>query len=287
MKNKIGIIAGEDIDMPADFLKVNKITVYNYNLMWEEIGNERKNLYSNMRKYKGSLEFGVPHTSQPSVGVFKDLYNSALKENETIFVVAISSKLSGSYNAAVQAVELLDSKDRKRVTVLDSYTISCGTALIIRELVKNVKAGVPFSELENKIATILNDINVIAMIEDTYWLQKGGRLSPAIGMIINQMKKINIRPLLSVKDGKIALLKVRTNTKNKVSGIWDYLEREVGLKSIDIIITHSDNAEEAEALRKKIEKKQKWELQYINELSPVLGAHVGPDSLIVGWKTKE
>ncbi len=228
---------------------------------------------------------GSPHTSQPSIGSFKDLYDAALKKFDEIFVIAISSKLSGSYNSAVQALEQLSSKDKAKVIIIDSQTASCGTGLLVRELVSYFDKGNSNSEIIEKLEAIKQGINVVAMIDDSIWLQQGGRISPAIGMIINQMKKVNIRPLLGVKEGRIALLKVRTNATDKVKGLWEYLENELGEKKSELIITHADNKEEAELLSNLVRShKKNCNVLYVNILSPVLGAHIGPGSLIVGWR---
>jgi DegV family protein with EDD domain len=219
------------------------------------------------------------------VGLFKELYETCLKEFNEVFVVVLSSKLSGCFNSATQAVAMLDDDKRGKVHIIESPSTSSGSAFIVQELISLLKSNTPVEKIKQAVGKMLPHLHLVAMIEDSYWLQKGGRMSPAIALIVNQMKKIGIRPLLAAIDGKLALLKVRTNAKSKKQALYDYINSEIGDKKVEIIITHADNKQEADSLKTLFqEHKPKSKVLYVNQLSPVLGAHVGPDSLVVGWK---
>jgi DegV family protein with EDD domain len=286
MKNKMfGILAGEDADLPASFIN-DHIHIYQFPVIWETVLKNKDDIYKKMREYKAKMSDSTPHTSQPSVGYFKELFEKYLTTYSELFVVTVSSKLSGCYNSAVKAVEMLEKNNKSKVHIIESPSTSTDSAFIVRKLVDLAS--------HHSVKEILEEVNqskkiskIVFMIEDSFWLQKGGRITPAIAMIINQMKKIGIRPFLGAKDGKISLMKVRTHVKDKVQGLYNYIESEVADKKADLIINHADNHKEAEILKNLfVKNKPNVNVLYTNMLSPVLGAHAGPDALVVGWKIK-
>ncbi|MEO6509323.1 MAG: DegV family protein [Patescibacteria group bacterium] len=283
-KQKYGIVAGEDIDMPSDYISKHGITQYEFNLSWDGVLKNRKDIYKKMQESLNKPEAGTPRTSQPSAGVLNELFQKELKSYEELFVVTLSSKLSGCYNSAIQAKEMLDEENRSKIHIIESPSSTCGSAFLMRKLVEMIEKEASVKEILSNLDVVKQQTRLVAMIEDSYWLQKGGRMSPAIGMIVNQMKKINLRPLLTAKDGKIALLNVRTNVQDKVQALVQYLEKEISETNVELVITHADNIAEADILKKSLQKKSNIKLLYVNQLSPVLGAHLGPYSLVVAWK---
>jgi DegV family protein with EDD domain len=152
-----------------------------------------------------------------------------------------------------------------------------------------VDEGKNSQEIEKKAPEVSQQIHVIGMIETPMWLEEGGRLSPAVAMIIHQMQKIGIRPLLTVDQGKVGMLKVRTNAKDKVQSLFSYLKRELSQSnaSFELAIAHADDIEAANQLKTLLEKEQlPIKIVQISEVTPVLGVHLGPNTVLVGWIKK-
>jgi DegV family protein with EDD domain len=284
-KSSIGIIAGEDTDLPIDFIKEHNIKIYNFNLIWEGVLQNSSDIYKKMRESLTKKGQGAPYTSQPSVGVLKEIYESSLKEHNELFVVTISSKLSGCYSCALQAVTKLKKEQQSKVHVIESSFFSSGSAFLVQELIHLLNQGLSTEDIQKKVEAFQTRITMIGMIEDSVWLQKGGRISPAVAMILNQMKKVGIRPLLAAQEGKVVLLKVKANAPTKVQGIFEYFKNMIEKNNVEAIITHADNAAEAQSLSSLIQKElPQAKVLYINQLSPVVGAHVGPGALVLGWR---
>ncbi len=280
----VGVVVGEDADLSPTYVKENGIVVYDFQLNWDGVIEDRSNLYKSMRDMTRTSESQTPHTSQPSVGYFKKLFEASLKKHDEIIVVTISSFLSGCFNSAVQAAKLIDQNSQKNVHILDSHLSTGGTALIVMQILEDIKARKNITTIFQQVKELRSQVHIRAMIEDSYWLQKGGRISPAIAMIINQMKKIGVRPILGTNQGRVKLYKVRAKAQNKVQGLFEFISEEIADKRAALIITHADNDKEAQLLEKMFKKISNIKVLYAKNLSPVFGAHVGPDTLVVSWR---
>jgi DegV family protein with EDD domain len=152
-----------------------------------------------------------------------------------------------------------------------------------------VEEGKNIEEIKNKVPEIVERIHVVAMFEDPTWLEAGGRLSPAMAMIVRQMQKIGVRPLMGIDHGKVVLMKVRANAKDKVNSICEFLKKECSQQTgqYELAITHADAMEEANKLKALIEEaKLPVTVVQVGEVTPVLGAHLGPNAIVVGWIKK-
>ncbi|RRJ10272.1 fatty acid-binding protein DegV, partial [Pseudomonas aeruginosa] len=76
-------------------------------------------------------------TSQPAIGEFINLYEELAGDDVEIISIHMSSGLSGTYNTAYQASEMVDAN----VTVIDSKSISNGLAYQIKHIVELIEQG--------------------------------------------------------------------------------------------------------------------------------------------------
>jgi fatty acid-binding protein DegV len=93
--------------------------------------------------------------------------------------------------------------------------------------------------------------------------------------------------LVGVKEGAVEQVGFRLGAKNIPDALFKEIEarskkiRKQG-KKIRVVITHCDNPEDAKKL-KQLLKEIDAEVPFINLTSPVVGAHVGPGSVIAAW----
>ena len=102
----------------------------------------------------------VPKTSQPSMGTFKKYFNEALQNNDELICITISSKISGTYNSALQTKKFFDSEKQKKIHIIDSNNIDAAETLLAIKAVEIAKE-------EDDMETIINKIN--AYIPKTYF----------------------------------------------------------------------------------------------------------------------
>src|SRR5690554_6099103 len=135
---KIKIITDSTAYLAKEYAEQEKVTVVPLNyILGDEIGKEPfpGHFRDFFEKLKTTKLF--PSTSQPSAGDFFEAFNQAFEEGyESIVAILLSSKLSGTYNSAVLAKNMLDNK---RITIIDSLNAAANLKFLVEEAVNMTK----------------------------------------------------------------------------------------------------------------------------------------------------
>ena len=215
-----------------------------------------------------------PTTTQPSPGDFLEIFNKLAKETDEILVIVVSSKLSGTYQSALQAKSLFEGKCR--IEVIDSMKVAMSLGLIVISVVKAAKAGAKLDEVAHLVRQAMPRSHLIAYFETLKYLAKGGRIGKAQGML---GAMLSIKPILTVRDGEMAPL---TRVRSRTAGM-DYLYNFVaGFSNIEgLAVEHATTPADAEALVERLNPVFPRERIYRSTVSPVLGTHGGPGAIAV------
>lgn len=282
--NSIGLLVGEDADLPKNIIKKSPIDIFTFIVNWRFF-TDSSSFYAQMRK--STLE--MPTTSQPSIKMFKNLFTKSLKKYQEIIVITISESFSGTYNSANQAKKLLSDKDQKRIHIIDSESSSGSEALLTLKALQLISKEFEVDVILKNLEKIKTTIHLIGVFDDPTWLQKGGRINTVQAMIVKNMLKVGFRPILTIKDGQIITKKVQVNAKSKASALFNQFKEEVAIsnklsKQITVVITHSDCKKDATNLKDMINNYDKAiKVKFVNTISPVIGAHLGYDALLLSW----
>ncbi|MEN8251828.1 MAG: DegV family protein, partial [Bacteroidota bacterium] len=181
-----------------------------------------------------------PTTSQPIPNTYKEIYDKLLAEGNEILVLPISSKLSGSYQSAVMAKEMLPDAP---IEVVDTLSGAMAVGLILQRIQKAINAGKSLQECKELAEDLKDNVGVFITVDTLDYLHKGGRIGAASKFLGTALK---FRPVLEVKDGEfVGHEKVRTTSKAVERMIEYTLERIDGRKPLHISIMHADAEERA------------------------------------------
>jgi len=215
-----------------------------------------------------------PTTTQPPPSAFLEVYNKLAKETDEILVVTLSSKLSGTYQSALNAKSLVEEKCR--IEVIDSQTVAMGLGLIIIAAAKKAQAGANLDELTGLVRRAMTRSHLVAYFDTLKYLAKGGRIGKAQGLLGSLL---SVKPILTVKDGEMApLSRVRS-----LSAGMDYLYNFVaGCPRIEeLAVEYCTTPDEAERLVERLGSLFPKERIYRSTISPVVGTHAGPGAMAV------
>jgi len=120
-----------------------------------------------------------PTTTQPPPGDFVNIYNKLAKETDEILVVTLSSKLSGTYESALNARSLVEKECR--IEVIDSLTVAMGLGLIVIAAAKAAQAEANLDEVADMVHRAMPRSHLIAYFDTLKYLAKGGRIGKAQG----------------------------------------------------------------------------------------------------------
>jgi len=218
-------------------------------------------------------------TSQTSTGKIAHVYEELKAEGYTdILVIVISAKLSGTYQGALLAKDMVEGVN---IYVLDSRTVSYGEAYLVEEAIRMINEHKTPLEIFDALEHIRDHIHLYVLVDTLKFLVKNGRLSATSGFLGTLLK---IKPLLHVqKDGSLVPLeKIRTTRKAR-SRLLEIIEHDIQGKNVIIFIAYTNNEDEANALKKDLQKNRPDVSVKVVPLTPVVGAHAGPGTLGVGY----
>lgn len=150
----------------------------------------------------------LPTTSQVNVGQFVECFDRIVEAGDEAVVITLSSKLSGTYSAAVTAAE---EAGKDRITVLDSKFVSFGQGLLVLKAAEMARYGMSREDIVKACENLMGRLEMLIFVDTLTYLHKGGRLSAGEAVIGGLL---SIKPILCVKDGALAPLdKVRGRNK--------------------------------------------------------------------------
>ncbi|NLK44054.1 MAG: DegV family protein [Tissierellia bacterium] len=268
---KIKIITDSTAYLAKEYAEQEKVTVVPLNYIFgDETGKEPFPGEFNdfFEKLKTTKLF--PSTSQPSAGDFFEAFNQAFEEGyESIVAILLSSKLSGTYNSAVLAKNMLDNK---RIIIIDSLNSAANLKFLVEEAVNMAKLGRTVEEIKAHINKMKEKMHVYLTTDTLEYLSRGGRLSSVQATVGNIL---NIKPLIELKDGELKLLE-KVRGKNKaISSIIAKVPEDV--KKIGVC--HVLDEENAEKMKLALEEKFPQATVTLDELGPVIGSHLGPKGI--------
>jgi len=280
--NKIGIVVCGNSGI--DYMKVDypvKVIRSTLNLAGKEyedfVDITAKEFYDTIVK---NPDIDVS-TSQTSTGKIAHVYEELKAEGyNDVLVIVISSKLSGTYQGAVLAKEIVENLN---VYVFDSRTVSYGEAYMVLKAVEMIKDNKTVVDIIDYLERIRDHIKIFVLVDTLKYLVKNGRLSAANGFIGTLLK---IKPLLHIqRDGALVPLeKIRTTNKAQ-SRLLEIINDEIRDKSVIMFIVYTNNLDKAEAFKNHIlVNYPDLEINLV-PLTPVVGAHAGPGTLGVGYIT--
>jgi len=277
--SKIALVTDSTCDLPESVVKDKNITVIPLNVHFgDETFLDGIDLQSNEFFEKLSTSEIHPQTSQPSVGRFVETYNDLLKKHDSILSLHISSKLSATYNSALQAQKEIGNE---KIKVIDSMNGTLGLGAIVHHIADLNQKGESFENLVKEAEKIIPNAIFMGLVPTLEYLAKGGRIGKARAFMGSLLK---IKPILSAVDGEIQSVgKARTLIKG-----MDFIVDEMKNRKISkLFIVHANHEERANLLKEKTKDLIDPKDVIIAEFGPVVGTHLGPGAFGVGFISSE
>lgn len=215
----------------------------------------------------------LPTTSTVAPVEFADLCDELSKDTDEILAITLSSKLSATYDVALQGRELRKDKEC-RVEVLDSKLFSMALGLVVIGAAKRAKEGVSLDNVVDFAKGLYSRMHVRMAFDTLEYVRKGGRIGAAEAFM---GRMLDVKPILTLKDG-MATPVVRRRTRAKAI---EYLRRfAAGFDNIaELAVAYTTTPEDALGLVNDLDDVFPKERTYLSVIGPVLGTHLGPGAL--------
>ena len=269
----VKIITDSLSDITSDIAQGLGITVVPLTVSFgEESFLDRITMTTDEFYYKLTHDANWPKTTQPPPGDFVNVYNKLAKETDEILVITLSSKLSGTYQSALAAKDVVEAKCR--IEVIDSLMVAMGLGLIVIAAAKAAQAGANLDKVVDLVHRAMPRSHLIAYFDTLKYLAKGGRIGKAQGLL---GAMLSIKPILTVKDGEMSPL---TKLRSRAAGM-DYLYNFVtGFPHIEgLAVEHATTPDDTDRLVERLSSVFPKERIYRSTISPVVGTYAGPGAM--------
>ncbi|AGN35699.1 DegV family protein [Bacillus paralicheniformis] len=282
----VHLLADSAADLPKSFYDEHHISFIPLKVLLDEKEYDDLLTIQPLDVYEAMREGKAPKTSQPSMMRFKNAFRELAGENKPALYIAFSSELSGTYQTAVMAAnEVKEEFPDFDLRIIDSKCASLGYGLAVKHALKLATNGNTIQEIESSVKDFCEHLEHIFTVDDLTYLARGGRISKASAFVGGLL---NIKPLLHVEDGKLVPLeKIRGKKKLLKRMIELMKERSVDLSGQTVGISHGDDEETAEEVKRMIEAEFQPGEIVVNMVGSAVGAHSGPGTLAVFFPGKD
>ncbi|MGM9974450.1 MAG: DegV family protein [Clostridiaceae bacterium] len=229
--------------------------------------------------YKGMEEGEVPKTSQPSPDEFFNLFKKYAEEGKDIIYICVSSGLSGTYNSANIAKEMVqDENIDVKIEIVDILTASLGQGFMVKEAMRLKEGGATFQEVKSFLEETKWKLNTFITVDDLIHLKRGGRISSTAAFLGGLM---SLKPLIAINNqGKVDVIQKARGRKSALKELAKYIINNIEEpESTTMYIGHCDALEDALKLKEILLEKINLKEVIIDFIGPVVGAYGGPGAL--------
>ncbi len=218
-----------------------------------------------------------PKSACPSPEHFREAYRT---EAEHVYVITLSSHLSGSYNSAVLGMNLYREKyGEKQIHVIDSESASCGETQIARKLVELEEQGLPFEEIVKQIEEFRSNVHTYFVLDNLETLRKNGRLTGVKALVASTL---SIKPIMAGDKGNIVQRGQSVGMKKALRRMAEIILEEAGDTSDRVLmITHCNAPERAETVKKLLMEKADFKDCLIMDTRGVSSMYANDGGVIV------
>lgn len=226
----------------------------------------------------------LPKTSQVAPYVFEEEYEKAKAAGDTLLVITLSSKLSGTYQSANIARDGYEDM----VYIVDSKNVTVGEAILVEYALRLVDEGKGVEEIVKILEEAREKVVTIGLLDTLEYLKKGGRISKTVAFAGNLL---SIKPVISIEDGEVAILGKARGSKQGNNLLMQQIDKFGG---IDFTMPlYLGYAGPSDAVLQKyiadsahIWKDEKDSLPILS-VGGTIGTHVGPGAIALAFFSKK
>jgi DegV family protein with EDD domain len=215
-----------------------------------------------------------PATSVPSPQTFAEAYDKLAEETDEILAIILSSKLSATYEVALQGIEQM--KRKCRVEVVDSLSATMTEGFIVMKAARVAQAGASLDEVIEVARKTIPQVDFLAAFDTLEYLRRGGRIGKAQAFLGSMLR---INPLITLRDGLVEPAGRARSRAKALDRLYDFAASYSRIE--EMAVEDTACPDDAEALLERLGTIFPRERIYRSKMTPVIGTHTGPGMLLV------
>lgn len=245
---------------------------------YQQLKDDDFSIFYNMLETSKAL----PVTSLTTPGDYLEIFDAAKTAGDSVVVIPISSKLSGSMQSAVLAKEMAAYDS---IHIIDTNQAMLGQRILVEHAVALRRQGKAPQEIAEQITRLSGRIRIFGLLDTLKYLIKGGRISKISGFMGTSL---NIKPIVCLQAGAVGMA-------GKARGRSAAMEEMLGLISRDadfdsdfpFMFGYTQNRKQLDEFIPLIHDRLGIEDGVIHPVGGVIGTHLGPNAIAAAWVVKE
>lgn len=283
-KYNIALVTDSIADLPISYVEDNQIHVLNLSVIINDVTHFDKLTIKNERFYQmmDSLKT-YPKSAAPNPKTIENLYSFLTTYYDEILVLTVSSKMSATYNAFIQAKSFF--KDKK-ITVVDSIQNSAAEGLLVYEASEQIKLGKSLSDIAEYLEDLKHKTKILVSVKTLKYMVRSGRVNKVVGIA---GKIMNLKPVISIDDeGNGIIFDKGFSQKMSDKKIFNHIEsivKDYGIKSYSLV--HVNAPERAAYYESVLTKMTGIKPLYTSDISTIIAMNSGIGTVAVAYIRKD
>lgn len=296
MNRQFHIISDGACDFTPEQAKENDVQIVPFYVSFDQENYYKEVVEVNVREFYQKMVDNpnvFPKTSLPSVEDYMNAFTPYMEKGEPVVCICVTSKMSGSFNAARNAMNiLLDDYPEAKITVIDSAVITGLEGLYVMEAIRMRDAGLSYEEAVEHLERIKDTGRIMFTTADISYLKSGGRLGKLMSIANNALR---IKPLIVFKEGEIfptGVVRARQKSYTKLieQTRKHFMETKENPNGYEFSVGYGYDKEEGETFRDLLlaDMRTYSDIDHLDtfQIGATIGVHTGPHPLGVVFMKK-
>lgn len=221
-----------------------------------------------------------PMTSQPSPQAFLEKFETAKENGDELICILLSSGLSGTFQSACLAKEMVD---YEKIYIVDSLSASHAIRILTDYGMHLRENGISAKEIVMNLEAIKSKIRIVAGVDTLEYLHKGGRLSKAAATV---GELANLKPIITLSEqGTISVLGKCIGKNKALQFITKYVQEHTVDTLYPMYLIYTHGTENCHKLNERLISAG-YTIDDTLQIGSTIGAHVGPGTFGVIYIAK-
>jgi len=276
----VGILTDSIADLPDDFLLEHGVPVLPMGvLMNDEVFLDKLTIRLPQLISAMDGTEAYPTSSQPEPGRIRAWLSMALEHYDSLIVLSVSQRLSGTYQAVLQAATALSSAEH-RISVVDTRLNSGAQGLLVAMAAEWATEGKPHEEILAEIKRRIPRTKIYVCLNTLAYAVRGGRVPDTVGRL---GMKLGLRPIMTLdaqgRGSAFGVAFSQQGLTRRILRLVRNLQKRRGIEAYSIV--HGGNTALAQFYQEEMTRLTGIAPAFISEISAVVALHAGPGTVAV------
>ncbi len=279
------IFGDSSCDLPDSLLKEYDIKLIPFYVSFDHNTYYKENLDLSKEAFYEKLSAcnTYPVTSMPSVQDYMGAFRQELMKGSDIICICLSHKLSGSYQSAVNAKQILEERfPNSNIYIIDSIQATAGQGLLLLQAAYMKKAGLPIKEIAEKLNVLKTTARIMFSVDTLEYLERGRRIGKAASLAGDTL---DLKPLLQLESAELVPYSRIRGRRKSLEAICEMVQEYFKTSGenpahYDFAIANATTASDALQLTKCLEEFLGHGIGYpVFQIGVTIGSYTGPGGI--------